>query len=57
MSNLNLINDDALTNKLYCLNCGKKGHLYKKCIYPNHCFNCKEEEPYCCCYDSQCKDC
>ena len=34
MNNLDFTNEDNLSDKLYCLNCGKKGHIYKKCIYP-----------------------
>ena len=34
-----------------------QGCHQKKCYYPNHCFNCKSNDPYCCCDDSQCKDC
>lgn len=34
-----------------------QGCYKNKCIYPNHCFNCKADDPYCCCYDFQCRDC
>ena len=34
MNNLDFTNEENIINKLYCLNCGKKGHAYKKCIYP-----------------------
>jgi len=34
MNNLDFTNDNNSINKLYCLNCGKRGHIHKKCIYP-----------------------
>ena len=34
-----------------------QGCYNKKCLYPNQCFNCREDDPYCCCYDFQCKNC
>jgi hypothetical protein len=34
-----------------------QGCYKNKCTYPNHCFSCKSDDPYCCCNDEQCKDC
>ena len=29
----------------------------KKCPNGNYCYNCQNENPFCCCYDSQCDKC
>ena len=31
--------------------------IHKTCPYGNLCYNCKGNNPMCCCYDSQCQGC
>ena len=38
------------------LNC-PRGCYKKKCILNTNCYNCYGDDPYCCCYDSQCAKC
>ena len=33
------------------------GCVQKKCLYKNFCFNCKGNDPECCCNDEQCSKC
>ena len=40
--------------KNYCpRGCNNKG----ECVNGNHCFNCQDDKPNCCCYDQQCSGC
>lgn len=34
-----------------------QGCYQGNCIYPNNCFNCDKDDPYCCCTDDDCKNC
>ena len=29
----------------------------RKCPHGNKCFNCQGDNPFCCCYDNQCRNC
>ena len=51
-----------LNNKHYNRNhnhrlCPKGCTKNKKCPQGNFCYNCKSENPHCCCYDFQCGKC